>query len=537
MGYVDEPPTVYPDDIWDPEQETVFWEAEPAERQFAKGGAWDGQPASPVLAMTVSKTAEGDLAGLSDDELLGAIAANERVAGHHAWVANRLAAEYTKRKLTWDAGLREEVLPEFAEEDYRQEITVAGMTAKANLKRSLTLDQLPKCMQLAHDGGLDPYRQRILAEETGVLDPVLLAEADRLIAEDAAGRTPLSLRCYARKIVMMLDPETAEERRKKGSRGRRVEFWSDQSGNVTMAAREMSVAMAAAIKQGLTGWAQIMRKAGIKGSMDNLRHDAAAALLLGRHPVTGTVGSAPAPQPEGRRDPEAEYFNPWGFGDFEPGKGSDEPESPGSPIVNIHLLIPAGTLDPKIDAPGWIPEFGNITGAVARDLIRSGATNPATRWCVTEVDPRTGYAVAHGCARGQHRWSPPGTGPPGQAIREFLASLNLTMERIATEPTDDEHREPQHDPSRKLRHLIEARHATCATPGCDSPAVTSDMEHRTEYENGGSTSESNLDPGGRHCHRVKQESDWKVIKTGPAETIWIGPSGRPRTVHPTRYLI
>jgi hypothetical protein len=119
----------------------------------------------------------------------------------------------------------------------------------------------------------------------------------------------------------------------------------------------------------------------------------------------------------------------------------------------------------------------------------------------------------------------------------FVASLNLTMERIAKDSTDEERCEPQHDPSRKLRHLIEARHATCATPGCDTPAVTSDMEHRIEYEKGGPTSESNLDPGGRHCHRVKQQPDWKVIKTGPGETVWVGPSGRPRIVRPTRYLL
>jgi hypothetical protein len=163
----------------------------------------------------------------------------------------------------------------------------------------------------------------------------------------------LSLRNYCKKIVMKLDPLAAEERRKKGSRGRRVEFWSDQSGNVTMAAREMSVAVAAAIKQGLTGWAQIMRKAGIKGSMDNLRHDAATALLMGRHPVSGVAGPAPAPKPSGEpRSPEAEYFNPWGFGDFEPGMESDEPPALGSPILNIHLLVSSGTMDPRTDAPG-----------------------------------------------------------------------------------------------------------------------------------------------------------------------------------------
>jgi hypothetical protein len=565
-------PPLYEDQFWDPEQEAGFWEAEPAERQFAQGGDWDDRPADPVLAMSVVRTAEGELSGLSDNELLGAIGAGERVLGQAAWAANRLAAEYTRRNLEVDDKTGEETLGEFGADDYAQEVKLSGMAAKGNLRRALTLSQLPECMKLAHAGALNEYRQRIIAEETGSLDPVLLAKADELIAKDASGRTPGSLRGYARKIVMMLDPQQAEERRKDGSKNRRVEFWPESSGNITMAAREMSVAVAAAIKQGLTGWAQIMRKAGIKGSMDNLRHDAAAALLMGRHPLTGQVPSPP-PDPEAGT-PAADPFNPWGFGDFEIGTEADAPPVPGSPRISINLLVTPGTLDPRIDAPGYIPEFGaNITGKVARDLITAGTTNPATRWCLTQVDPVTGFAVGHGCARGQHPWTPPGTGPPGggpfgagpsgagpdggdpsgagppgkwpygpaarpgEEVREFIASLGVRMERLATDPGEDGWTESQHDPSRKLRHLVEARNATCATPGCDHPAVTSDMEHRIEWEKGGKTSEGNLDPGKRHCHRLKQRDDWAVRKTGPRETIWTGPSGRRRTVHPTRYLV
>jgi hypothetical protein len=306
-----------------------------------------------------------------------------------------------------------------------------------------------------------------MAEETASLDPALLGKADELIAKDAVGRTPLSLRRRVRAIVMKLDPQAAEAKRKSGTKSRRVEFWESESGNVTMAAREMSVGVAAAIKQALDGWAKLMRAAGIDGSLDNLRHDAAAALLLGRQPVTGT------PTPAGNPADSANPFNPWEYSDYEPGMGSDEPPAPGNPIVNINLMITAGTLDPGVDAPGFVSGFGNITAQAARDLITAGSANRASRWCLTEVDPDTGYAVAHGCAKGSHPWS-----GPEQRIREFIASLHVTMERLAREPGDDGHREDHHDPSRKLQHLIIARNATCATPGCDTPATECDMEHR-----------------------------------------------------------
>jgi hypothetical protein len=540
-------PGVYPDEFWDAEREEGYWESEPAEQGFAQGGAWDDRLADPVLAMSVVRTAEGGVSGLGDNELLGAIAAAERTAGQAAWAVNALAAEYAKRTLEWDSKLGREVIPEFGEEDYRQELAVSGMTARASLNRSLTLDQMPQCMRLAHDGALDGFRQRIIAEEAGVLDPVLIAKADGLIAKDAIGRTPGSLRNYCRKIVFTLDPQQAEKRRQRAAKGRRIEFWPEQSGNVTMAAREMSVAVAAGIKQSLTAWAKIMRATGIEGSMDNLRHDAAAALLLGRHPVTGTPAGTVVEETGGDdRDPEAAYLNPWGFGDFEPGKEAAEPPVPGSPMVNIHLVITAGTLDQKTDAPGYVPEFGWVTGQVARDLITAGSEHPATRWCVTEVDSGTGEAVAHGCARGRHRWPPPDGGPPGghsgsatpplePGVAEFLTSLNLKTEPIARTSDDDGHAEPRHDPSRELRHLIEARNATCATPACDAAAVTSDMEHRIPWEDGGETSEHNIDPGHRHCHRLKQHKGWRVEKTGPCETRWTGPSGRTRIVRPTRY--
>jgi hypothetical protein len=217
-------PPVYEDEVWDPEQEEAFWTAEAPERQFAQRAWWDTQPGGPVLGLAVSATAETDLSGLSDDELLGAIAAAERAAGHAAWAANTLAAEYTRRNLEIDDKTGEENLGEFGADDYAQEIRLSGMAAKQNLKRSLVLAHLPRCMRLARGGALNEFRQRIIAEETALLDEVLLAKADDLIAQDAPGRTPGSLRALCRKIVFTLDPEQAEERRKKAARGRRIEF-------------------------------------------------------------------------------------------------------------------------------------------------------------------------------------------------------------------------------------------------------------------------------------------------------------------------
>ena len=203
-------------------------------------------------------------------------------------------------------------------------------------------------MRLAHDGALNGYRQRIIAEETGLLDPSLLGQADELIARDAKGRTPGSLRGMCRQIVLLLDPVQAEERRKKAAKGRRVEFAPEQSGNALMTARELSVAVALGIKQSLTGWARIMRAAGIRGCStisaptrwrpwrwDGTRSPAAPPPPSpARTTADGAWdGVSPADQDpaEQAEDEEAAYFNPWGFGDFEYGTQAGEPPVPGSP--------------------------------------------------------------------------------------------------------------------------------------------------------------------------------------------------------------
>jgi hypothetical protein len=201
-------PPVYEDQFWDPDQETGFWEAEPAEQQFARGAGWDVQSADPVLAMSVIRTAESDVSGLSDNELLGAIAAGERVLGQAAWAANRLAAEYTRRNLEIDDKTGEETLGEFGADDYAQEVKLSGMAAKGNLNRSLTLSQLPMCMKLAHDGALDP---------------ALLAKADDLIAKDATGRLrDRSAAIHARSCSCW----TRSRRRRRGRTARRTGEWS-----------------------------------------------------------------------------------------------------------------------------------------------------------------------------------------------------------------------------------------------------------------------------------------------------------------------
>jgi len=510
------------------------WEFEPFAAGFGHGESLDELRPGPVLAAAVSAVADTDLSGMNEDELLGLVKAARRMAAWAGWAQTVAEAEYADRHTEWDPAVQQEVVSDLASQELAQEIPLSGGAARDELDRSrAATHRLPRCLELANAGVLDPFGMRIICEATAGVDPELIAKADRLIAEAAAGKTPGQLRRLCTLVVMATDPEAIERNRKGAAKTKRVEIRQEYSGNGSVAAREISVADTMAIKQALSDWARAMKRAGLAGTLDNLRADALTSLVLGRDPVVGAGERASdGVEPTGQ--------DPFSFQDSDDEDGEGEPDSrggAGSPAALINILVPSGLLDRTSGTPAEVAGFGFIGGEAAREMVAAASRNPATRWCVTIVNPADGTAQAHGCARGSHRWTPPATGPPGEEIARFLASLNVRFEPIAKEVTDPSHPESRHDPSRKLTHLIRARSATCATPGCGAAAVTTDMEHTIPWEQGGETSERNLRPACRHHHKVKQHPAWTVEQVKPGLTKWTGPAGRSRYVYPTRYQL
>jgi hypothetical protein len=147
-----------------------------------------------------------------------------------------------------------------------------------------------------------------------------------------------------------------------------------------------------------------------------------------------------------------------------------------------------------------------------------------TRFCVTITGP-DGQAIGHGCARG--RQSPP-RDPAG-------SSFTVTITPLARGTCDHRHQETGYQPSRKLRHLIAARTATCTAPGCRQPAARCDLDHTTPYDQGGRTCECDLAPLCRHHHRGKQSGGWRLDQPAPGVMQWTTPAGRRYVTTPDAY--
>ena len=397
------------------------------------------------------------------------------------------------------------------------------------------------------------------------------AEADAVLAAVAPGVRQDTLAAKAYKLEMKLDPEAARARKEHARKdGRRVEARRELSGNMSYGGRELAAEEALAASAAIEAEAAALRRAGMDGSLRDLRVACFLDRLLGRNPFDRLADLAPAPprlatplpatSAPAAATPTAPTPAPLAWAAPAPAaphprcsRHSGSAAGPGDPGSDpapfpalINLLVPAGTALGWSTTPGEIGRWGLLDPWDTRRLLQAASQHPRTRWCVTAVGA-DGTAVAHGCSRGPHRWTPappatataaptrrsPGSTsrpPPGPdeyqraQLADLLRALNITWAPIAKGTCDHRHREDRYKPSRKLGHLVRARTATCPAPGCGASAYHADLDHTVAWPRG-TTDECNIAPPCRHHHRVKQAPGWKLEQTSPGVMRWTAPSG------------
>jgi len=559
---------------------------------FAAGMLLDTMPGCNALAGFAAEAAGDDdrYDGASDDEVAGAIAAWDRIEAHAAARKHAAVAEFIRRRP--EPGCAAEgpaqmptVWDEFTVTELAAVLGESRGTAEDLLDLAHDLEvKLPGTRAAFRDGTLRASKVEIIARATAVLDPAEARAAEAMVLDRAGRLTPGGLRAAIARAVMEVAPEKARKRREQAVKDARVQRWAEDSGNAALMGRELPPAEVLAADQRITAWARELKKAGLDGSMDELRARAYLDLLLDKdsRPDQQVAGGDAAGQdgtgPEG----------PGGGGPDdtpEGGSGPDGPAGSGRPpgtgavpagfAGRINLTIPLATLLDLADRPGEIPGIGPIDPALARDLADAAARDAKTTWCVTVTDDQ-GHAIGHGCARpepkNRHerakrrkpgppdgRDPPRGTsdtprpgfsftacgqhGPPGGYGTWRLRTVGegpdliVAFDPITTRGCDHRFEAKGHDPGVKLRHLSQIRYATCTGPVCRRPAAGCDFEHNIPYEAGGRSCLCNGGPKCRHDHRLKQDPRWHVDQLPDGTFRWTTPSGRQYTTEPTRYPI
>jgi len=505
-------------------------------------------PDASLAALADRACDPANLPGLSDDQLLGLVSAGRRLAARAAWVEQAAIAEFASRRLEPDGKKATPLgFTAFSPDELAPELIATGNFAELRMAQSReAITRLPASTTLLRDGRISEYQMKIIIEATGCLSDEDAAEADRLLAAAAPGLTPGRLRAMCTRIVMMIDPRAAEERKKTAAKQARVTRWQEDSGNAALSGRELPPEEVLAASQHIDATARALRSGGLPGTLQQLRVRVYLDCAQGLDPLDRlrdelSDDDCPgADRPHGAGDADG-GTNPCD------GTGSRPGRAPVKAVIN--LLVPAGTLLGWSSAPGEVPGFGLLDPRTTRDLVEAAAKHPETRWCATVIGS-DGTATAHGCAPGQHPWQPSqagpsgpghkdsGTGPAEQSaqVAEFLRRLRVEPSRIARGECDHRNYSGKYVISRKVKHLIQARASTCTAPGCNRPAAEADADHTIPWPDGPSC-ECNLGAPCRYHHRNKQAPGWRLDQPEPGVFRWRNPSGRTHTTYPTRYVI
>ncbi len=556
----------------------------------------DSARPSPVLAAAADVAAGPRHAytGVSDDELVGILTAWQRTESWAAAGRLSAAAELIRRRpATGRARAGHAGVPRpwgrFCADELAAALAISRWAAEkiTGLAHDLAT-RLPLTRRALHDGIIDAYKAQIIAEATRCLDAAAAAAAEAAIVPDrVTGKTPGQIRAEIARAVLKADPAAARQRREQAQKDARVELWREDAGTAAIVSFGLPPNEALAADQRITSRAINLKAAGVPGSMDALRVRAYLDALLGQDTAARyqTTPSHPGNDSPGTRHgdgPHGESGTPAGnrtSGDStapqQPsGTGPDgPPPAPIRPAAKINLTIPLATLLGLAEHPGEATGFGPIDPTLARTLAAQTANHPATTWCITVTDA-DGHPLAHGCARKgrsnrktDRRTGPPapgnqpsggtgppdGTGPPGGYRTWRLRSgrlgrlsgtgqagwpeLTVDLEPIPVSNCDHRHQTSAHDPSDKLRHLVEIRDGTCNWPPCQRDAARCDYDHTIAFENGGLTCACNGGPRCRHHHHAKQAHGWKLEQNKPGYHTWTTPAGRTYTSGPIQYPI
>ena len=458
--------------------------------RFAQAGPAADMPPDPLLATIVDTVTGQDakgLAGLSDDQLIGVIAAIRRLESRTAWYLLAAVGEFTARN-TAEGG----AAAEFAADQLACELHLTNASAAAQMDYASTVtSRLPATFAVLREGRIHPVHMRIIEDETRVLSAEDAAKADAALAEVAGSLTFGKLHAAAHRLVLELDPESAQRRNEAAKRDAHVRTFREDSGNAGMVARELPPDEVLASWHHVEQRALDLRAAGVPGTLQELRVQAYLDLLQERDSRPVPVGpddthQAGGPPDDGNRTGGNDGSGPGGGRG--PGDQTGRDTGPSFAAL-VNITVPWSAWTGQSGSPADVAGFGLVDAADARDLAAAAARDPRTRWCVTTLRP-DGTAAAHGCALGRH--PPPGPDPPpGTRPQDWL---RVRMTPIARGTCGHDHAEPGYRPSRKLQHLIRTRNARCTAPGCGRAAARCDLDHTIAWDQGGRTCECGLAP-------------------------------------------
>ena len=260
---------------------------------FAQGGPGDGLRPGPALSALTEQAVSGR-AGLPDDELTGALHAARRLAARAAYLQTLLIAEFGRRRMAELAAAKARGVPpgrrrgEFTADELACELLVTANHADARLERDAALAaRLPRTLAGMAAGTISADRADTIAAWTMSLSDADAARADEILAASAPGLRADQLARKAAALEMKLNPDGVRARKEHARLTRqRVELRREDTGNASLAGRELDPVTALACKAYIDALAVRIRNHGhAEGPLSRIGARVMTELLQGRHPL------------------------------------------------------------------------------------------------------------------------------------------------------------------------------------------------------------------------------------------------------------
>jgi hypothetical protein len=128
---------------------------------------------------------------------------------------------------------------------------------------------------------------------------------------------------------------------------------------------------------------------------------------------------------------------------------------------------------------------------------------------------------------------------PARLARLLAADPTGTWRRLVTDEMGvlRDYGRTRYRPPADLANFVRARDRECVFPTCTRRADTCDLDHRTEWANGGHTNEPNIDLVSPRHHHARHEGGWNKQRLPDGSIQWTSPTGHYYTKPPATYPI
>ncbi|MGH3951373.1 MAG: DUF222 domain-containing protein, partial [Pseudonocardiaceae bacterium] len=252
------------------------------------------------------------------------------------------------------------------------ELRTSRHNAAGRLDRARALvGRMPRLLAAMQAGDLEGYPAGRIVEATAMLSEEHARQVDERLADKLAAGVvgftdPTGLLRAARRLVEKVDPSGQTARARRARADRRVELISGDNATATLLA-DLPAEVAASAYSRIDGMARTLRRRGEDRTLDQLRADIYADLLLGNDPGINPPGGA----------------------------------------ATVFLHMPIDTALTMNDTGCELSGYGPIPAPIAREIM----TNAHSTWRTVLTDPATG--APRSLARTRRR--------PSAFIRDLVA--------------------------------------------------------------------------------------------------------------------